>query len=91
MCQHVCANLRIKLINSTVLPILLYSLSSLTLKPMHHSMLRGTRTKMLRNLAGWRRVEGEGWPETMRRMRARVWQICSRKQRLLAFLRRSFP
>jgi len=72
MCQHVHANLRIKLFNSTVLPVMLYSLSSLTLKPMHHSMLRGARTKMLGSMAGWRRAEGESWPETMHRMRARV-------------------
>ena len=78
MCQHVHANLRIKLFNSTVLPVMLYSLSSLTLKPMHHSMLRGARTKMLRSMAGWRRAEGESWPETMHRMRARVFGLaCS--------------
>ena len=35
-------------------------------------MLRGTRLKMLRNMAGWRRIEGESWSETMRRMRQRV-------------------
>ena len=78
MCQHVCAGLRIRLFNSTVLPVLLYGLSSLTLKPMHHSMLRGARTKMLRNMAGWRRIEGESWQETMHRMRGRVTDLQSR-------------
>ena len=72
MSQHVCASLRIKLFNSTVLSVLLYGLSSLTLKPVHHSMLRGARTKMLRNMAGWRRLEGESWAVTMHRMRLRV-------------------
>ena len=52
MSQHVNANLRVKLFNSTVLPVMLYGLSSLTLKPMHHSMLKGVQTKMLRNMAG---------------------------------------
>ena len=28
--------------------------------------------KMLRNIVGWRRLEGEPWPDTMRRMRDRV-------------------
>ena len=75
MSQHICASLRVKLFNSTVLPVLLYGLSSLALKPMHHSMLRGTRLKMLRNMAGWRRIEGESWQETMRRMRQRVTNL----------------
>ena len=72
MSQHVNANLRVKLFNSTVLPVMLYGLSSLTLKPRHHSMLKRAQTKMLRNMAGWRRFEGENWSNTMRRMRSRV-------------------
>lgn len=42
------------------------------LKPQHHAMLPRARTKMLRNMAGWRRAEGESWQDTMRRMQARV-------------------
>ena len=82
MSQHVSGSLQVKLLNSTVLPVLLYGLSSLTLKPMHHSMLRGARTKMLRNMAGWRRVEGESWSVIMHRMRfARsVTPICNVRQ-----------
>eukprot|EP00929_Paragymnodinium_shiwhaense_P084329 TRINITY_DN4507_c0_g2_i2.p2 TRINITY_DN4507_c0_g2~~TRINITY_DN4507_c0_g2_i2.p2 ORF type:complete len:145 (+),score=17.80 TRINITY_DN4507_c0_g2_i2:121-555(+) len=72
MSQHVCADLRVKLFNATVLPVLLYGLSSLTLKPMHLSLLRGTRLKMLRNMAGWRRLDAESWHDTMHRMRQRV-------------------
>ena len=72
MSQQICASLRVKLFNSTVLPVFLYGLSSLALKPMHDSMLKGKRLKMLRNMAGWRRIEGESWQGTMRRMRQRV-------------------
>ena len=77
MSQSVCAKLRVKLFTSAVLPVMLYGLSSLTLKPMHHSMLRGARLKMLRNMAGWRRLEGESWQVTMHRMRERVAGLVS--------------
>ena len=77
MSQHVGAGHRIKLFNSTVLPVLLYGLASLALKPQHHAMLRGARTKMLRNMAGWRRAEGESWQDTMRRMQTRVSNMLS--------------
>ena len=72
MNQNVCAILRTKLFNATVLPALLFGLSSLTLKPEHHNMLRGVRLKMIRNMAGWRRVDGEAGCDTMRRVRLRI-------------------
>ena len=72
MSQHICGSIRVKLFNSTVLPVLLFGLSSLALKPMHHSMVAGVQRKMLRNMAGWRRVDGEPWAVTMQRMRTRV-------------------
>ena len=77
MSQHVGAGHRIKLFNCTVLPVLLYGLTSLALKPQHHAMLRGARTKMLQNIAGLRRMEGESWQDTMRRMQARVSNMLS--------------
>ena len=72
MNQHVSGHLLVKLFNSTILPVLLYGLSSLTLKLQHHNMIKGARTKMLRNMAGWRRLDGENWSITMRRMHSRV-------------------
>ena len=68
-----------------VSPSILYSLVSFPLTRSHVEELDILQRKMLRRIIGWRRIEGEAWDETMRRMRDRSdhahqlypWQIWS--------------
>ena len=63
---------RLKLFDSTVTPTVLYGLEVLPLTTAQLQRLDAVQRRMLRNIAGWVRVEDEPWDETMRRMRARL-------------------
>ena len=75
--HNIPAKLRAKLFEATVTPCALFGLACLTLTraDMHHSEV--TQRKMLRNIVGWRRLESEPWPDTIRRMRDRT--SCSKQ------------
>ena len=51
---------------------MLYGLEVLPLTTAQLQRLDAVQRRMLRNIAGWVRVEDEPWDETMRRMRARL-------------------
>ena len=64
--------LRFKLFDSTVTPTVLCGMEVLPLTAAQLQRLEAVQRRMLRNIAGWVRVEDEPWDETMRRMRARL-------------------
>ncbi|CAE8600683.1 unnamed protein product [Polarella glacialis] len=72
MNEHVPAKLRIKLFCATIIPCLMFGLSTVTAIQKHLKSLDAVRMKMLRNMAGWRRLDGDTWRDTMCRMTGRV-------------------
>ena len=66
------ATKRLKFFDMCVSPSILYALVSFPLTRSHVEELDILQRKMLRRIIGWRRVDGEGWDETMRRMRDRM-------------------
>ena len=64
--------LRLKLFDSVVSPAALFCLHTLPLTKSQLSTLGACQRRMLRSICGWRRVEGEDWADTMRRMNQRV-------------------
>ena len=61
-----------KLFISTVLPCLMFGLSSVPLQSKHLKMIQTTQNKMMRRMVGWRRLQNEPWSDTMHRMKQRV-------------------
>ena len=70
--QNVSVRLRLKLFQSVITPTLFFGLACLPLTKQQLGSLDVSQNKMLRLIVGWRRVDGEEWADTMRRMRDRV-------------------
>ena len=71
-------HLRMKLLDSIVTPTVLYGLASLPLSTSNLRRFNSVQNRMMRNIAGWVRINGEPWADTMRRMRERVEVASSR-------------
>ena len=70
--RNVPTGLRLKLFDAVVTPTVLYGMAALPLTAAQLQRLDAVQRRMLRNIAGWVRLDGEPWDETMRRMRARL-------------------
>jgi len=64
--------LRLKLFDATVSPTILYGMAVLPLTVSQLQRLDAVQRRMLRNIAGWVRIDEEPWEDTMRRMRHRL-------------------
>ena len=64
--------LRLKLFDSVVSPAALFCLHVLPLNKSQLTSLGACQRRMLRSICGWRRIDGEDWEDTMRRMKQRV-------------------
>lgn len=75
--KHVSLKNRLKLFQAVVTPAVLYGLSTLPLTDKQFADLDVVQRRMLRSIVGWRRVDGEEWVVTMRRMNSRVsYALC---------------
>ena len=63
---------RLRFFDACVSPTVLFALVSFPLTRDQVEVLDALQRKMLRRIVGWRRVDGEPWDETMRRMRDRL-------------------
>lgn len=69
---HVSLAKRLQFFDMCVSPSMMFALISLPLTRAQIDTLDVLQRKMLRRIVGWRRVEGEPWDDTMRRMRHRL-------------------
>ena len=72
MNRHVSLTKRLKFFDMCVSPCILFALVSFPLTRGQIEALDVLQRKMLRLIIGWRRIDGEAWEETMRRMRDRL-------------------
>ena len=85
--RHVSLAKRLKFFDMCVSPAVLFALVSFPLTRGQVESLDILQRKMLRSIVGWRRIDGEPWDETMRRMRDRIesghqlhkWQLWSHR------------
>ena len=70
--SHVSLAKRVQFFDVCVSPSMLFALVSLPLTRSQIEELDILQRKMLRRIVGWRRIEGEPWEDTMKRMRDRV-------------------
>ena len=64
--------LRLKLFDSVVSPAALFCLHTLPISKSQLTSFGACQRRMLRSICGWRRIDGEDWADTMRRMKRRV-------------------
>ena len=62
--------LRLRLFSSVVTPSVLFGSSVLSLTQTQLHRLGTVQRRMLRNIIGWVRVDGEDWHDTMSRMKS---------------------
>ena len=70
--RHVSLAKRLKFFDVCVSPSALFALASFPLTRCQVALLDTLQRKMVRRIVGWRRIDGEPWDETMRKMRDRV-------------------
>ena len=70
--RNVPIQLRLRLFSSVVTPSALFATSMLSLTRTQLDRLGSVQRKMLRNIVGWVRVDGEEWETTMRRMKQQM-------------------
>ena len=83
--RHVSLTKRLHLFDICVAPSVLFALIAFPFTRRQLDILDALQRKMLRRIVGWRRVDGEPWDETMRRMKKRIedarqlynWQLWS--------------
>ena len=63
---------RLHLFDVCVRPVALFAMHTLPLGSRHLSRIAAVERKMKRLIVGWRRVDGEDWADTMRRMRGKI-------------------
>jgi hypothetical protein len=73
--HNIPVKLRARLFEATVSPCALFGLASLTLTRADIKQIGATQRKMLRNIAGWKRLADEPWLDTMHRMKLRVSRL----------------
>ena len=66
--------LRLKMFTASIGPILLTGMTVLLMTRYHLQKLDILQRKMLRRIVGWRRIDGEDWKATMKRMNDRLEQ-----------------
>lgn len=69
---HVSLAKRLQIFDVCVSPSMMFALILLPLTRTEIEELDVLQRKMLRRIVGWRRIEGESWDVTMRRMRTRL-------------------
>ena len=70
--SNIPVGLRLRFFDAVVSPGALYSCAVLALNTDELERFDIVQRKMLRSIVGWRRVQGEDWECTMRRMKCRV-------------------
>ena len=63
---------RLQYFDMCVTPVVLYALSCFPLTISKLDDLDRLQRRMLRRIVGWRRIDGEAWEDTMRRMKQRL-------------------
>ena len=77
--RNIPVKLRLELFDAVVSPTVLYSLSTTPLTVTQLEDLDVMQRKMLRRIAGWVRLDDEGWDVTGHRMKARLQNaLCAR-------------
>ena len=70
--RHTPIQLRLRLLEATVQPTVLFGMVALPVGARNLQRLAATQRKMLRAMVGWARLDSEDWRETMVRMNARL-------------------
>ena len=70
--SNIPVGLRLRFFDAVVSPGALYSCAVLALNSDELERFDIVQRKMLRSIVGWRRIQGEEWECTMRRMKSRV-------------------
>ena len=72
MDKHVSICSRLKFFQTVITPTSLIGLTSCAMTKSQISSLDVVQRRMLRNIVGWVRNDGESWNETMRRMSSKI-------------------
>ena len=70
--RHVSVEKRLRFFDMCVSPSMMFALTAFPLTRSQIDEIDVLQRKMLRRIIGWRRIKGEAWDETMRRMRDRL-------------------
>ena len=63
---------RLKMFTASAGPALLFGTTVLPMTRHHLKKLDTSQRKMLRRILSWRRIDGEDWKETMKRMKLQI-------------------
>ena len=72
--HNISLRLRLKMFTASIGPALMFGTPVLPMTKHHLQQLNILQRKMLRRIVGWRRIDGEDWKETMKRMNHRLEQ-----------------